>query len=136
MSNHRETLRDAFEAHVEAKEAEAKEAEEVKEVKEVENTDESQAKLKIVRTDLFKVFTDELNFNGNYFITGLLFALHAPTLSWLILAGVFVSPSLIVFRHSEWFESKDPDSWVDLMKIVYLCLASDLFATYCISRVF
>ena len=131
MSNHRETLRDAFEAHVEAKEAEAKlQAEEVKEVKENEEPHV------VPRTHLFKVFTDELNFNGNYFISGLLLALHAPTLSWLLLAGVFVSPSLIVFRHSEWFESKDPDSWVDIMKIVYLCLASDLFATYCISRVF
>lgn len=134
MSNHRETLRDAFEAHVEAKEIAKLQTEEVKESKDTKLEPEE---LKVTpRPDLFKVFTRELNFNGNCLITGLLLALHAPTLSWLILAGVFVSPSLIVFRHSEWFESKDPDSWVDLMKIVYLCLFSDLFATYCISRVF
>ena len=134
MYNLRETLRDAFEAHVEAKE-EAGAKLEAKELQE-KLQEKPQEKLEVPRTDLFKVFTRELNFNGNYFIAGLLLGLHAPTLSWLLLTGVFVTPSVIVFRHSEWFESKDPDSWVDLMKIVYLCLFSDLFATYCISRVF
>lgn len=141
MYNLRETLRDAFEAHVEAKEEaeaklEAKEPQEKLQAKLQEKLQEKlQAKLEVPRTDLFKVFTRELNFNGNYFIAGLLLGLHAPTLSWFLLTGVFVTPSVIVFRHSEWFESKDPDSWVDIMKIVYFCLASDLFATYCISRV-
>ena len=87
----------------------------------VEEPKVKEPKVENSRTDLFKAFRDELNFNGNYFIAGLLLGLHAQALSWLILTGVFVSPSVIVFRHSEWFESKDPDSWVDLMKIVYFC---------------
>lgn len=136
MSNHRETLRDAFEAHMENLEVEELEAKLEAKKSKVEEPKVEEPKVEKPRTDLFKVFTGELNFNGNYFIAGLVLGLHMRTLSWLILTCVFVSPSLIVFRHSEWFESKDPDSWVDIMKIVYFCLASDLFATYCISRVF
>jgi len=82
----------------------------------------------------FQTFKDELKCNCEYLIAGLLLGLHFPTVAWLLLVLVSASPSVIVFRHSEWFQSTNPDLWLDLMKILGLCLASDLYALYCIGR--
>ena len=76
-----------------------------------------------------------LKCNCEYLIAGLLLGLHFPTVSWLLLTGVFAGPSVIVFRHSEWFQSTNMDSWLDLSKILGLCLTSDVFALYCLSNV-
>ena len=82
----------------------------------------------------FQIFKNELKCNCEYLITGLLLGLHFPKVAWLLLAFVSASPSVIVFRRSEWFQSTNPDLWLDLGKILALCLASDLYALYCICR--
>ena len=116
-SNIRETLRNAFEARMEHVNQ--------------DNVDHVEHKDKVV-PDLLHVIKRE-TYNTEYFIGGLLLGLHARTLSWLILAIAFATPSYIILRYPEWFQSTDPKSVVHV-NIVTLCFISELCMIYCISN--
>ena len=75
-------------------------------------------------------------FHLEYILLGMLIAIYLPALAWLALTYVFALPTLICLQHFDWLLLLRKKYFMLLPIVLVGIITSDVYAMYCLSRVF
>ena len=89
-----------------------------------------------VHTGLMKYVNTIRTFHLEYILLGMLIAIYLPAVAWLALAYVFALPTLICLQHFDWLLLLRKKYFMLLPLVLVGIVTSDVYAMYCLSRVF
>jgi hypothetical protein len=75
-------------------------------------------------------------FHLEYILLGMLIAIYLPALAWLALTYVFALPTLICLQHFDWLLLLRKKYFMLLPIVLVGIITSDVYAMYCLTRVF
>ena len=75
-------------------------------------------------------------FHLEYILLGMLIAIYLPAAAWLSLAYIFALPNLVCLQHFDWLLLLRKKYFMLLPLVLVGIVSSDVYATYCLSRVF
>ena len=76
------------------------------------------------------------SFHLEYILLGMLIAIYLPAVAWLSLAYVFALPNLLCLQHFDWLLLLRKKYFMLLPLVLVGIVTSDVYAMYCLSRVF
>ena len=89
-----------------------------------------------VHTGFMKYVNTIRTFHLEYILLGMLIAIYLPAMAWLALAYVFALPTLLCLQHFDWLLLLRKKYFMLLPLVLVGIVTSDVYAMYCLSRVF
>ena len=74
------------------------------------------------------------NYNGEYVLLGLLIGLNKPSMGWILICLSSALPTIIILKHSEWIQRLKDEKVEQVLLLLLLILASDIYALSCFGK--